>query len=170
MNKIILVVLFALLCAAFYLFVYPIVKPSIAPVLSFVEAVPTNLTELARLVQSNLTTIIPTAAGVGTVATLLYNQVYKRAKQAQEQLTTQKVSEVQNELLGQINKNTAQQKTIVQLQAQLEESKDAEQQITSLKTTLAAKQKEVDAATERANEAERLAKALIPKEEPPKVK
>lgn len=170
MNKIILIVLLALLCAALYLFVYPFIQPAIPAVLSFVQAVPTNLTELGGWVQSNLTSIIPTAAGVGTVATLLYNQVYKRAKQAQEQLTTAKISEVQNELLGQINENTTLQKTNVELQTRLEESKDAEAQITSLKTTLATKQKEVDAATERANEAERLAKALIPKKEPLKVK
>jgi len=170
MNKIILIVLFALLGAALYIFVYPFIQPVISPILGYVQAIPTNLTDLSGWIQSNLTAIIPTAAGVGTVATLLYNQVYKRAKEAQEQIATQKVSEVQNQLLGQINENEALKQTNVQLQGQLDQTKDAETQIASLNEKLTAKQKEVDAATERANEAERLAKALIPKEEPLKVK
>ena len=169
MNKIILVVLFALLGAALYLFVYPLVQPAIAPVLSFIASIPTNITLLTEWVQNNLATIIPTAAGVGTVATLLYNQVYKRYKQTQEQLTTQKVSDVQNELLTQIGKTEASEKTNLELQKQLDETKNVQGEIVSLKELVQAKQKEVEAATQRANEAERLAKALIPKEEPVKV-
>jgi len=163
-------VLFALLGAALYIFVWPLVQSAIPNIPSLIQSIPTDLAEVGGWIQSNLTAIIPTAAGVGTVATLLYNQVYKRAKEAQEQIATQKVSEVQNQLLGQINENEALKQTNVQLQGQLDQTKDFQAQLADYEEKLQAERKKAEAATERANEAERLAKALIPKEEPLKVK
>jgi len=170
MNKIILIVLFTVLGAALYIFVWPFIQPAIPNIPSLIQGIPTDIAEVGGWIQSNLTAIIPTAAGVGTVATLLYNQVYKRAKEAQEQIATQKVSEVQNQLLGQINENEALQQTNVQLQGQLDQTKDFQVQLADYEEKLQAERKKAEAATERANEAERLAKALIPKEEPLKVK
>jgi len=171
MNKIILVVLFALLGAALYIFVWPIIQPAIPIIPSLIQSIPTDLAEVGGWIQSNLTAIIPTAAGVGTVATLLYNQVYKRAKEAQEQIATQKVSEVQNQLLGQINENEALKQTNVQLQTQLDQSQDAQGQIATLNQTLTAKQKEVDKLIVEKNQMKRdFEQKYFPKEESVKVK
>jgi len=172
MNKIALVIIFALFaCLGVILFV--LAKMFYPPFTSFIRSIPANVTQFMLNPMETLTqhwqllaSGVTGFAGAFTIA----NKLVERAKQTEQQLSTQKISDVQNELLTQIGKTEAAQKTNVQLQAQLDQSKDAQAQIASLNQTLTAKQKEVDAATERANEAERLAKALITKEEPLKVK
>lgn len=166
MNKIVLVAVFAILGAALYFLAvtyYP-------PFTTFMTSMPTDLTQLSDWFQNNLTAIIPTAAGVGTVTTLLYNQVYKRAKQAQEQLATEKVSEVQNELLARANELSSVKTLNTQLQSQIQTLEGAQTQIETLTAKVEKKQAEADAANERANEAERLFREkYFPEPETPRV-
>jgi len=146
MSKLALFVLFCVVGAAAYMILtmyYP-------PFVSFIRGIPTDVTQLTGWVQSNLLAIVPTAAGVGTVVTLLYNQVYKRAKQAQEQLATEKVNLVQGELLS---VNTAKAQVEGNLQAVQTRVTEQTALITQLETDKTALTKTV---TEQANTIQRL--------------
>lgn len=163
--------LFALLGAALYIFVWPLVQSAIPIIPSLIQGIPTNLTEVGGWIQNNVLTIFSTAASVGTLSAIAHNYLSSRAEEAQKQLTTQKVSEVQNQLLGQINENEALKQTNVQLQNQLDQTKDVQAQIATLNQTLTAKQKEVDKLIVEKNQMKRdFEQKYFSEPETPKVK
>jgi len=99
MSKLGVFALFSVIGAAAYMILimyYP-------PFVTLIRGIPINLTQIIADPIGTLTqhwqilaSGVTGFAGAGTLITLVYNQLYKRAKQAQQALTTEKVAEANN--------------------------------------------------------------------------
>lgn len=172
MKKILVLASFALLGVAIYFVVTRVLNPTAPKLLvTFMQQIPMHIQNLTGWVQTHLTAIIPTAAGVGTITTLLYNQVYKKAKEKTEQQATEKVTTMQSELLKVTTEKQAAEQTSQQLQTQLSSLQDATKNVTELQNTVASQKKEIDKLIAERNEAERIFKQkYFPQAEEAKVK
>lgn len=160
MNKVGYVLVFlicAVIGATLYVFALPYI-PSLLTPLTFIEAIPTHFQNFISWIQQNFLGFVSTIAGAGTIITLIYNQVYKRAKEAQQQLATQKVNEMQGQLLETATQNqqlTTQLTSLQQTNASLQQ---ANASVAQLQNTIDAQQQQITSLQAKVVEAENILK------------
>jgi len=111
-------------------------------------------------IQQQWKTVLATAGAVGTIVSLLYNQVYKKAKEKTEQLAASQVTAVQQSATQQINAANTKASTAtlqtIEVQKQYDELKQASENVIELQNTIEAQKIEIQTVTAEKNQIERM--------------
>jgi len=158
MGKITYVFVFLIFAAiGGILYIY---APSFSP-LTLIQMAPQYFQSCLLWIQQNTAQFITTIAGVGTIITLFYNQLYKRAKEAQEQLAIKKVGEAQEASLKILEQNQQLTQKLDKANETIVSMQQAKAGAGNLQKTIDAQTLTIEKLTAERNQAYSLANSVI---------